>query len=506
MKQQGINTKDLIEFAKILRQQTEFQEVLRLVAHESAQFLQADLSLVLMVNPDTRETVKTIVKDGKAVEQKEYRDVHIHVGGWIVNKGKPFLSHDIQRDDRFAKGLFEKVPLRSVAGVPLIIEGITIGALMLLYEHSPDFINTGLKESLENMAAVVAPFLRNAQNISQFFDSALPETSLLIRYRNAGLYGRSPRFVELLRATEAATKCDARVLLVGKTGTGKELVARAIHHFGARANGPFVAINCGAIPHALLESELFGHTRGAFTGAHSDRRGLFLEANGGTLFMDEINNLPLEMQSKLLRVIEERELRSVGSDKTVTMDVRIIASSSVPLKRLVEEKLFREDLFFRLHVYPIYVPDLSERRGDIAVLAHHFLVQHAAHQKKVTKSFHEELIDFMKQRPWEGNVRELENFVERLVTLAPEDAPTISAELIPEDLKEELRQFREHQRHFRVSRPLKQQVDDFEAQLIQETLVACNWNQSEAARRLATTEKNIRYKVEKFDIRKPASD
>jgi transcriptional regulator with GAF, ATPase, and Fis domain len=248
LKQQSINTDDLIEFAKILGQQTDFREVLRLVAHKSAQFLKADLALVLMVNPDTRETVKTIIKDGKAIEQKEYRDIHIHVGGWIVNKGKPFLSHNIQIDDRFAKGLFDKIPLKSVAGVPLIIEGIIIGTLMLLYKNSSDFVKTGSIEFLESMAAVSVPFLRNTQKIRQFFESSVPETTLLLKYKNAGLYGKSRRFIEMLHAIEAAAKCDVRVLLLGKTGTGKELVARAIHKFSSRANFPFIAIECGASP------------------------------------------------------------------------------------------------------------------------------------------------------------------------------------------------------------------------------------------------------------------
>lgn len=504
--QKGSALPTLIEMAKILGQQTDFQELLRTVAHQSARLFEADLALVLMLNPETRETVRTIVRDGKSIEQREYRDIHIHVGGWIISKGTIFITKDIQRDKRFTRGLFDNVPAKSVAGVPLISERVIIGALILLYRNSPDLISTEFKEALENVAAIVTPFLRNAQNIRPFFEAALPDTSLLIKYREAGLHGRSPGFVELLRAVDAAARCDTRVLLVGATGTGKELVSRAIHQFSARSDGPFVAVDCGAIPQTLLESELFGHTRGAFTGAHSDRQGLFQEANSGTLFMDEINNLPFEMQSKLLRALEEREVRPVGSDKTAAVDVRIIASSSVPLKQLVEDHRFREDLYFRLHVYPVYIPNLTEREEDIPLLARHFLVQHAAKQNKKVESFHEELVDFMKERSWDGNIRELENFVERLVTVAPENTSVISAELFPQDLREELRLFREQQKHLRYLKPLKQQVDEFEAHLIKETLDACNWNQSEAARRLSTTEKNIRYKMEKLGVRRPSTE
>jgi transcriptional regulator with PAS, ATPase and Fis domain len=345
--------------------------------------------------------------------------------------------------------------------------------------------------------------LRNVQKIRPFFDSALPEASLLLKYKNAGLYGKSRQFIEMLHAVEAAAKCDVRILLDGKTGTGKELIARAIHQFSFRSDCPFTAIDCGAIPANLLESELFGYKRGAFTGAQADRQGLFKEANGGTFFMDEINNLPYDMQSKLLRVLEEGEVRPIGSDKAVKTDVRIIAASSVPLKKLVEQNLFREDLFFRLHVYPIYIPELCERLEDIPLLANHFLHQYAKQQSKNARSFHEEVIDFMKQRSWNGNVRELQNFVERLVSLAPNDVSIIDTESFPTDLGKELTEFRKRRTYHKPAESLKGQVEDFEAQLIIQTLMKCNWNQSEAARRLETSEKNIRYKMEKLNIQKP---
>ena len=349
---------DLFEFAKILGQQSDFKEIVRLVANKTSQSLKADLALILMLNPDTRKTVKTIFKDGRSIEQKEYRDIHIHVGGWIVTHKKAFSSSHIQKDKRFAEGLFDKIPLKSAAGVPLIIESIVIGALIVLFKDSASLDKSNWISSLENIATLAAPYLRNTQKIRDYFKLSLPQSSLLAKYNSTGLFGKSSRFLEMLHATEAAAKCDARVLLIGKSGTGKELVARAIHRFSSRAESPFVAVDCGAIPANLLESEFFGHKKGAFTGANSDRQGLFLEADHGTLFMDEINNLPLEMQAKLLRVLQEGEVRPVGSDKTISVDVRVIAASSVSLKKQVEDNLFREDLFFRLHVYPVYIPDL----------------------------------------------------------------------------------------------------------------------------------------------------
>ncbi len=491
---------DLFEFAKVLGQQTEFNEVLRLVVHESANSLKTDLALILMLNPDTRETVKTIIKDGKSIDQKEYHSVRIHVGGWIVDEGKPFISDSIQTDDRFMKGLFENTPIKSVAGVPLSIEGVIIGALIVLYEDSRTLINTGLIQSLENIAAIAVPFLRNAQKIKQYFPNTVPESTILLKYNNIGLIGKSPGFIELLQDIEAATKCDARVLLIGKTGTGKELIAKAIHNFSSRADGPFVATDCGAIPNTLLESEFFGHTRGAFTGAHADRQGLFMEANGGTLFLDEINNLSFDMQSKFLRVLEDGKVRPIGSDKTVNTDVRIIAASSIPLKKLVDEKLFREDLFFRLHVYPISIPDLSERKRDIPLLANHFLHLYAKKQNKKAKNFHEEVVDFMKHRTWTGNIRELGNFVERIVTVTPTETSVIGSSFFPAELKKELDTYRMNLMEHNRDISLKEQLNLCEKEIIKKALVESDWNQSEAARRLNTSEGNIRHKMSQYNI------
>lgn len=493
---------DLFEFAKVLGTQTDFNEVLRLVANKAAQLLGADLALISMVNPDTRATIQTVIRDGKVSDQDDFRQIHINVAGWIIHFKQSFLSPDIHQDERFAQVLFEERDVKGVVGAPLLIEGIIIGAILLLYKNPSDRVNPDAVDDLENIAAISAPFLRNVQKIRQYFNTGLAGSALIQKYKSSGLLGKSTKFIEMLHAIEAAAQCDVRVLLDGKTGTGKELVAKSIHRFSSRSDFPFVAVDCGAIPNNLLESELFGHKRGAFTGANTDRSGLFREADCGTLFMDEINNLPMDMQSKLLRVLQEGAFRPVGSDKTCRPNVRIIAASSVSLRSLVDQNLFREDLFFRLHVYPIYVPDLNERREDIPLLANHFLKLYAKQQYKAANHYHEEIVEFIIQYPWQGNIRELENFVERIVTVTPPDATTIHPGLLPSDMKKELEDSRPNSLISETTKPLKEQMDQLEAGLIRITLIDCDWNQSEAARQLKISEGKIRYKMNQFGIQR----
>jgi len=496
------DTNQLYELARILSHQTDFDEVVRMVASHSAKLLHADLAIILMINPDTRDTIKTIFKNGKFEKGEEHRVIHTNIGGWILNYNKPFFSQNIHKDERFSEGIFEDITIQSVIGVPLIVEDIIIGTLILLYNNSSGQAEKDAVPLLENIAAISTPYLRNVQKIREYFDTTMSESTLIQKYQSLGLLGKSAGFIEMLHAVEAVTKCNVRVLLDGKTGTGKELIARAIHRFSDRAEGPFIATDCGAIPATLMESELFGHTRGAFTGANSERQGLFLEADGGTLFMDEINNLPLELQAKLLRVLQESEFRPLGSDKVVKTNMRIITASSISLKQLVKENMFREDLYFRLHVYPIYIPELKERQEDISLIARHFLEKYAGQQNKKAADFHEEVIDFMKQRIWSGNIRELENFVERLVTLASTDSLVIDPAVFPADLLIELENYRIEIRSRKKSKPIKEQVDEYEAELIKKALENCDWNQSKAARELGTSESNLRYKIKQFNIQK----
>lgn len=494
----------LFELATILGQQNDFQETLRLICSKACTLFEAEAASITMINPRTQNTIKTFIKEGKETDWQRYHLVQTSVVGLVLREKQPFLSSDIKIDSRFRKVFFEDISVRSVMCVPLQSDRVVIGCLLVLNkDHNGEYDDIAL-HLLQKMAAICSPFLSNTQRIQEYFNTPLPEAALLNKYKGLGLLGKSQPFIELLRAIEAAARSEVRVLLEGRTGTGKELIARAIHYFSARNNQPFVAVDCGAMPHHLIESELFGYKKGAFTGANYDRKGLLEEANKGTLFIDEIANLPLEMQSKLMRMLQQGEVRPLGSNKTILVDVRVIAASSSSLRDMVKSGKFREDLFFRLHVYPIYIPDLNERREDIALLANHFLKEFSERQNKECTSFHAEVLNFMRQRNWVGNIRELENFVERLVTVISQESPVIGADSFPADLLEELNHFRaEHSSRF-PGKSLREQVKDVEAQIIREALIACNWNQSQAARKLQTSEKNIRYKMQVLNIRKPA--
>jgi len=492
----------LIELAQILGQQSDYEEVLRLIVEKASKLVNSDSALIMMINPKTRNTVKTIYSESSLGDEQNHF-VHTNICGWVILNNSSLLSADIKSDNRFRKKLFEKIIAKSALCVPFRVENIIIGTLLLLNNESKHSFSESDLALIEKYAAVVSPFLHCTQDIAEYFITPMPKKVLLGKYGILGLLGKSEKFVELLQSIDAAARCDVRILLEGESGTGKELVARAVHNLSSRSENKFVAIDCGAIQPNLVESELFGHIKGSFTGASIDRKGLFEEANGGTLFMDEINNLPVDMQAKLLRVLQDEEIRPVGSNLTRKVNVRIITASSSSLQRLVNENKFREDLYYRLNVYPIHVPSLKDRIEDIPLLAEHFIKKFSSEQKKTINGFHEEVTDYLKQRHWTGNIRELENFIQRLVTLTTKNQNIIDRKILPAEFQKELKKLKKDSQVITVSKSLSESLLDYEEQLISTALKNCNWNQSKAARLLNISEHDIRYKMKKLKIKKP---
>jgi DNA-binding NtrC family response regulator len=312
------------------------------------------------------------------------------------------------------------------------------------------------------------------------------------------IVGDSPQMQAVFRLVEKVAESDASVLITGESGTGKELVAKAIHHRSPRAEAAFVAINCAAIPKDLLESELFGHKKGAFTGAIRDKRGKFEEAHGGTLFLDEIGELSIDLQAKILRALQEKELTPVGGNEVIRVDARILAATNRDLEEAIDEGRFRRDLYYRLAVVPIHLPPLRERPEDIPLLVAHFLKELAGEERVAVAP---EVVDALKRHPWKGNVRELENTIERLLILR--EGETIRVRDLPEKIRradERGALGREAEGFSFVFPPEGIGLEEAERALILEALRRTRWNQSRAAQLLRVPRHVLLYRMEKFAI------
>ena len=315
--------------------------------------------------------------------------------------------------------------------------------------------------------------------------------------------GTHPKILDMLKMMQSVADTSASVLITGESGTGKELVARALHAASDRRMNPLVTLNCAAIPDALIESELFGHVRGAFTGATEARRGHFVAAHTGSIFLDEVGDLPLAMQTKLLRVLQEKEVVPVGQSSTVAIDTRIIAATNVDLEQAVADGKFREDLYYRLNVIPIEVPALRDHRSDIPSLVDGFIERHNKRIGRTVSRVDADVLDCLEQHDWPGNVRELENAVERMVVLKGD------GELKVSDLPESLR--RASTRITGPSAPsvpaegikLRDAVEGFEANLIEQALVGANGNKAKAARLLNVSRTTLIEKIKRMNLSLP---
>jgi two-component system response regulator PilR (NtrC family) len=322
------------------------------------------------------------------------------------------------------------------------------------------------------------------------------------KYGFGNIIGRSPSIVKIFELIKRVSELKVNVLLTGESGTGKELVARAIHYSGTRHDGPFVPVNCGAIPETLMESELFGYRRGAFTGALRDKKGLFEEANGGTIFLDEIADLPLHLQVKLLRVIEEKSIRPLGSTEPVPIDVRVIAATNKKLEDEVAKGKFREDLFYRLNVIKITLPPLRERREDISPLAIHFIGKYSHEMGKDIRGISPKALEILENYHYPGNVRELENIIARCVAL--ETSNVIRQETLPQLVSG--KDYLDLETGFSSSAGLDTLLDNVEKKMIEKALRSTGGNKTEAAKLLGITLRSLRYRLAKHGFYEESGD
>ena len=382
--------------------------------------------------------------------------------------------------------------LGTTPDVPIVVvtgQGSMDSAIAAMRAGAYDFLTKPVDSKVLGLSVARATqhhrLNSEVKRLRQAVVAAAPEGSLV---------GESPAMTRVTDLIQRVGPSDASVLIHGETGTGKELVARALHNASLQKDGPFVAINCAAVPASLLESELFGHARGAFTDAKMQRSGLFVQASGGTLFLDEIGEMPLEMQAKLLRALQERRVRPVGSNTEVEFSARIVTATHRDLEADVEKHRFREDLYYRINVVKIDVPPLRERGGDVLKLATHFLSKFAARGSKAKLGISPPAAERMLAYNWPGNVRELENAVERAVALARFDHVTV------EDLPEKIRAYRADR--FVLSADEPQEIvtlEEIDRRYIMRVLKLLNGNKARAAEVLGLDRRTLYRRLEKYE-------
>ena len=417
------------------------------------------------------------------------------ITGQVAQTGKPMVIANLGKDEHFldrtgARRFLDRSEL-SFLCVPIIYDGKVVGVLSAdKVAHQVDSQDYELRY-LSEVASLIAKAVhtRAIEEENRRLRNILGRT----QRPSSEIVGNAKCMREIFGLISQVADSNTTVIIHGETGTGKELVARSIHRNSPRSSGPFIEVNCAAMPDTLIESELFGHEKGAFTGAIQRRRGRFEEAHGGTIFLDEVGELSPLAQAKLLRVIQERQFQPLGTTRVVKVNVRIVAATNRDLDQDVASGRFRSDLYYRLNVFPIYMPPLRERGGDILLLADHFVERYAKQFKKHIKRISTPAIDSLLAYHWPGNVRELENCIERAVLLATGDTidsvhlpPTLQMKVVAPEKKKQGQ--------------LSSLIGAYERSLIVDALKDARGNQSKAARVLGTTKRIIQYKVEKYGI------
>jgi formate hydrogenlyase transcriptional activator len=503
----------LLEITNRTTSRLDFRQVIEALSTNLFHVMQCDVSALLLPDSETGELRVTILYNHDArgpMREGSLVPKNSSISGQVLRTGKSMRidSFEQVREDPQIYGnpdgrrLYERVMeegLRAGCYLPLAGRDRVIGVLMLSRRSDNPFKEEDVV-FLEQVAQQVAIAVENALEYGRAIKDRDKETKQRlyleeeIRAQSGAMVGESPALKGALQLVSVVAPTDSGVLILGETGTGKELIARAIHDLSARRERAFVKLNCAAIPLGLLESELFGHEKGAFTGAVAQKVGRFDLANKGSLFLDEVGDIPLELQAKLLRVLQEQEFERLGGNRTHKVDVRLIAATHRDLAGMVKQGTFREDLYYRLKVFPIQVPPLRQRTGDIPKLVRHFMEVYAGRMNKRIDEIPEATMNALVRYPWPGNVRELQNFIERAVILSPHSvlrAPT--SELEPVQAAGEVNQ--------RMTG-----LEEVERDHILRALEASDWvvgGRNGAAQRLGMKRTSLTYRMQKLRIRRP---
>lgn len=509
----------LLELTRGFNAQRDVEELLPLVIRRTQEVLNAEGCSLLLLDESEQKLRFPVTSSSAAGVDTRLHDLRFPVSrgiaGAVVRTRKAMLVNDVPGNDDFNPeiDLLTGMRTRNLICAPLRSRRGVLGAIEVINRLNGDFGSDDL-DLLDALANSVAIAVETAQLVGDLRDTTTRltrEVSGLRRERlRSGAFpeiiGRSPSMERLFSLMESATDSTISVQLQGETGVGKELVARAIHTHGPRAEAPLVAINCGAMPETLLESELFGFSRGAFTGATRDKAGLFEAADGGTLFLDEINAMPLDQQAKLLRVLQEGELRRLGETKSRKVDVRLISASNCDLAEEVRARRFREDLYYRINVFPILVPPLRERSGDVALIANSILQRISERDQRKPATIDADSLEILDQYAWPGNVRELENELERASALVSPGTPItrgcLSERLVTRSAVKlapggDAIQQRGNLRDARLA---------FEREFVASVLRAHSGNATKAARELGISRQMLQRKIRDWELRASRDD
>ncbi|CAM2068185.1 nif-specific transcriptional activator NifA [Sulfidibacter corallicola] len=488
--------------SRVLDPNDYFESVVGPVLHIIGQFMGKSRVALSLPDPDTGELVMQTVY-GLTVEQQKRGRYKIGEGitGKVFQTGEAVRILNVRDEPEFLDRVMghglEPVENKAFICVPIKMEKQVIGTLSAVC----DIPDSKTLEEDERLLSIIASLVVQAVKLR---DRALEDRKHLIeenlrlteqlrdRYRPANLIGTSKVMSEVYQQIRQVSQSEATVMLLGESGVGKELVAHAIHYESNRANGPFIKVNCAALPESVLESELFGHERGAFTGAIKTRKGRFEQAHGGTLFLDEIGDFSPAIQVTLLRILQEKELERVGGDRTIKVDVRIIAATNRDLESLMEQGKFRQDLYYRLNVFPIHIPPLRERKTDIPLLCDHFIEKYNKINGKNIQRLSSSAIDMLMSYHWPGNVRELENCMERAVLLSQNDV--IRTIDLPPTLQTA------DATHTKTEGTLETALQRMERELIMDALISTHGNMAKAAKILGLTERKMGLRVKRYNI------
>ena len=492
----------LFEVSQILDQSMNLKEIIHPVLKAAADQIGFERGTITLLN---RNTGEIFIEAAYGLSDSELQRGRYKLGegitGRVVQSGKPAIIPNISKDPEFLNrtGARKTASRKEISFicVPIKIGAETIGAFSCDRAYANQL---GLDDDvrlLSILASMIAQAVKLRQSIQEERQRLLEENTRLQarlkdKFKPSNIIGSSRAMQDVFDLIAQVCMSDATVLIRGESGTGKELVAQAVHYNSFRSEKPFIKVNCAALPETVIESELFGHEKGAFTGAIQTRKGRFELAHGGTIFLDEIGDLSATTQVRLLRVLQEKEFERVGGNQTIRTNVRIIAATNRDLERLLETEIFREDLYYRLNVFPIHIPPLRDRKSDITLLADFFTERYSSQNVKSIKRISTPAIELLTNYHWPGNVRELENCVERAVLLSTDEV--IHGHHLPPTLQSA------ESTGTQLHSTLEEAMDNLERELILDALKSTKGNMAKAARFLGITERIMGLRVKRHDL------